>query len=1042
MHAIIHFAFHRSRAALFLLAFLLVGGVAAYRGMPKEAEPDVPIPVIYVSMSHEGISPEDAERLLVRPMEKELQSIVGLKSMIARAEQGHASVQLEFSAGFDSRRALDDVRERVDIAKAELPDDTDEPQVHEVNVALFPVLTIALSGPLPERALLAIARELEDRIEALPGVLEVDIGGDREQVLEILVKPSVMETYGVTYADLFSLIGSNNRLVAAGNIDTGHGRLTLEVPGVVESVRDALDLPVKASAAHVVRLGDVAELRESYKDRQGFARVNGRPAVTLEVKKRIGANIIETITGVRALVLAARPELPASLQVAWMQDKSREVRDMLTDLQNNVVSAIVLVLVVILAALGQRSALLIGVSIPGAFLATLLVLQALGFTLNIVVLFSLILVSGMLVDGAIVVVECAEQQRAAGRAWATAYRDAALAMAAPVTSSALTTIVVFLPLLFWPGVAGQFMKYLPATVIVALLMSLAMALVFVPVLGAALGRVGGSEEVRAAGQGLLLDTYEALLRPLLRAPLLVLTAAVALLGASLWAYAAFGRGVEFFPDVEPDFAQVVVRARGDLSIHEKDALVRQVEERLLGSPEVATVYARSFSRAEGQTRAEDVIGIVQLEFVDWYRRPPVSSLLERMRRATRDIPGVLIELRKAGGGPGGDAKPVEIEVSGRDLRGMVAGVEHLRRLMEVQGSFVDLEDDRPLPGIDWRLGVDRERAALHGADVATIGSAVQLLTAGIKVSEYRPDGSDDEVDLRVRYPAEERHLGRLADVRVPTPNGMVPLGNFVQLTPEPRTGTLSRVDARRVITLRADVAPGKLVDEELQALRARIAADPPREVSLAFKGEDEDQREAAAFLTRAFAIALFLMALVLLVEFNSVYQSLLVLSAVVFSTAGVLIGLLVTQQPFGIVMVGLGIIALAGIVVNNNIVLIEAFNGLRAGGLDARQAALAAARTRLRPVFLTAFTTVLGLMPMVLAMNVDIVGREVSFGAPSTQWWRQLASAIAGGLGFATLLTLFLTPCMLVLGSRAAHTRPAATAVTPSPPGTGVAEAV
>jgi len=1017
VHTIIDLAFRRGRAVLFLLAFLLAGGIAAYFGMPREAEPDVPIPVIYVSMSHEGISPEDAERLLVRPMEKELQSIIGLKSMIARAEQGHASVQLEFSAGFDSRRALDDVRERVDIARAELPDDTDEPQVHEVNVALFPVLTIALAGPLPERALLAIARELEDRIEALPGVLEVDIGGDREQVLEILVEPSIMETYGVTYPELFSLISNNNRLVAAGNIDTGQGRLTLKVPGVVESVTDALNLPVKATANHVVRLGDVAELREAFKDRQGFARVNGRPAVTLEVKKRIGANIIETVTAVRALVEAARPGFPASLQVAWMQDKSREVRDMLKDLQNNVSSAVVLVLVVILASLGYRSALLIGVSIPGAFLATLLVLDAIGFTLNIVVLFSLILVSGMLVDGAIVVVEYAEQRRAAGEGWALAYRDAALAMAAPVTSSALTTIVVFLPLLFWPGVAGQFMKYLPASVIVALLMSLAMALIFVPVLGAALGRRGGVQ--LRTGPDPIRSAYELMLSGLLRRPILVLALALGALIGSIGAYAQLGRGVEFFPDVEPEFAQVVVRARGDLSIHEKDALVRRVEERLLGSPEVATFYARSFARAEGQTRAEDVIGIVQLEFVDWYLRPPVSSVLERLRRATMDLPGVHIELRKAGGGPGGDAKPIEIEVGGSDLRVMAAGVAHLRRLMEAQGQFVDVEDDRPLPGIDWHLAVDRERAALHGADVASIGSAVQLLTAGIKVSEYRPDGSDDEVDLRVRYPAADRHLGRLSDLRVPTATGMVPVGNFVELQPEPRTGTLTRVDARRVITLRADVAPGALVAEELDALRARIAADPPPDVQLSFKGEDEDQREAAEFLSRAFLIAIFLMALVLLVEFNSIYQVLLVLSAIVFSTAGVLIGLLVTQQPFGIVMVGLGIIALAGIVVNNNIVLIDAYNSLRASGMDARAAALEAASTRLRPVFLTAFTTVLGLLPMVLAMNIDLIGREVSFGAPSTQWWRQLASAIAGGLGFATLLTLVLTPCMLVLGSRA-----------------------
>ncbi len=1024
MNGLIDLAFSRGRAVLLTLVFLLIAGLSAYLAIPKEAEPDVTVPIIYVAMTHDGISPEDAERLLVRPMEKELQSIEGVKEMTSTAGEGQASVQLEFTAGFDSKRALADVRERVDIAQSELPASTDEPSVHEINIALFPVLTIALSGPMPERGLVQIARDLKDRIEALSGVLEVDIGGDREALMEVIVDPAIMQTYGVNYGELFDLISSNNRLVAAGAVDTGAGRLVIKVPGVVESIDDMLSMPVKTAGERVVTFSDVAIVRRGFKDPDGFARVAGQPAVTLEIKKRVGANIIETIAAVRAVVEQEREHWPASLQVAYMQDKSDQIRELLGDLQNNVLSAILLVMIVILAALGPRSALLVGIAIPGSFLTAMLVLNALGLTINIVVLFSLILVVGMLVDGAIVVTELADRRLAAGQAPAQAYAGAAKRMAWPVAASTLTTLAVFFPLLFWPGLVGEFMRYLPITVIIALSASLAMALIFVPVLGAALGGQRSASSARSPTHqdGLVARGYLALLGRLLHHPgKTLLTAVVALVGSYI-AYAELGKGVEFFPEVEPEMALVQVHARGDLSVHEKDAIVRQVEARILDRPGLAAVYARSFNSGSSQGRtAEDVIGTIQLELIDWDQRQPAALILEDIRRRTADIPGVRIETRKAEGGPS-EGKPIQIEISARDPAQMTAEVERVRATMNRLGGFVDVEDDRPLPGIEWRLKVDRERAARYGANVALLGNAVQMVTQGIQISEYRPDDNDDEVEIRVRFPAQERNLDQLASLTVPTVNGMVPISNFVEVVPAPKVGTLHRVDGRRAVTIQADVAEGELVDTQLGRLRTALAeTEPSPGLSLRFKGEDADQREAARFLSQAFLSAIFLMALVLVAQFNSLYQALLVLSAILFSTAGVLLGLLITGQPFGIVMVGLGIIALAGIVVNNNIVLIDTYNRLRgdpAHPLEAMDAALETGRRRLRPVFLTAFTTVLGLMPMVLSMNIDLIGRTISFGAPSTQWWTQLASAIVGGLSFATLLTLVLTPCLLVLGDQ------------------------
>lgn len=1030
MNAIIDAAFSRGRTVVLVFVLILVTGASAYLSIPKESEPDVPIPTIYVSVTHEGISPGDAERLLARPLEKELQSIEGLKEMRSVSAEGYAAVTLEFDAGFDADQALLDAREKVDLAKPELPPDSDEPRVTEVNVALFPVLTVVLSGAAPERTLVDIARDLQDKVEALQGVLEVDIGGDREEVMEIIADPSVMQTYDISYTDLFSLVQRNNRLVAAGAMETGAGRMVLKVPGVIEEIEDVLNLPVKVVDGTVVTFEDIASVRRTFKDPDGFARVGGQPAVVLEISKRSGANIIETIEAARQIIEDERTTWPQGIAVSYLQDKSERISTMLGDLQNNVLTAIVLVMIVIVAALGTRPAILVGLAIPGSFLAGILVINGMGLTLNIVVLFSLILVVGMLVDGAIVTTELADRKMAEGNDRKTAYADAAKRMSWPIIASTATTLAVFVPLLFWPGVVGEFMKFLPLTVLITLIASLAMALVFIPVLG---GMIGGTESgdsanldaLRAAENGDLSQIggytggYLRGLRILLRHPAKAFGVAVLCLFAAYAAYIGLGRGVEFFPSVEPDFAQVQVQARGDLSIQERDGLVRKVERRLLGLPELKTVYARTIGagqRSGNRSLAEDVIGVIQLEFIDWQKRRPAAEIVPELRARTADIPGILVQVREQESGPSA-GKPIQIEVSARAPEKLAPAIETLRSLLQDIGGFVDVEDSRPLPGIEWRLNVDREKAARYGADVALLGDAVKMVTSGIQLAEYRPDDVDEELDIRVRFPFNARNLEQLNQLRVPTSNGQVPISNFVTFEPAPNTGTLNRTDSRRVMTIEADVAEGLLVDDQVKRIKATLpGANLDPAVSIAFKGQDEDQRQAADFLAGAFATAIFLMIGILVTQFNSFYQAGLVLSAIVFSTAGVLLGLLVTGQPFGVVMGGIGVIALAGIVVNNNIVLIDTFNDLRTRGLEPMEAILRTAAQRMRPVLLTSVTTVLGLLPMVFTVNIDLIGREISVGAPSTQWWTQLSSAIAGGLTFATALTLVLTPCLLMMG--------------------------
>lgn len=1012
MRSLIFAAMDRSRTTLLTLLFLIAGGIAAFQTIPKEANPDITIPIIYVSMTLDGISPEDAERLLVRPMEQELRSLEGIKEMRGRASEGFASVMLEFDAGFDSDKALQDVRERVDTARSKLPDEADEPQVNEINVSLFPVLSVGLSGPLSERELITVARALQDAIEAIPEVLEVEIGGDREDLLEVVVDPQVLESYGIDFDQLAALVTRNNQLVAAGSLDTGKGRMALKVPGVIESVEDVMSMPVKVDGDTVVTFGDVAMLQRTFKDPTGFARINGEPALVLEVTKRTGANIINTVEKVRELIRQARPQLPDSLEVRYIMDQSGEVRDILSDLLNNVLTAIVLVIIVVIAAMGPRSALLVGLTIPGAFLTGILVIYGMGLTLNIVVLFSLILVAGMLVDGAIVVSELADRNLSEGRTVTSAWAEAASRMAWPIIASTATTLAVFVPLLFWPGVVGEFMKFLPLTVIICLTASLAMALVFLPVLG---GVSGGRRHPQPLGGGRLMQTYRRVLANLLQRPGTTLLGVLAVIGLIYAAYGTFNHGVEFFPSVEPDSAQVQIRARGDLSIQERDAIVRQVEQRLTAIPEVEALYARSMITA-GNRAAPDVIGVLQFQFTDWHTRRPASAILKEFRARTDDLPGIRLEFREQEGGPA-EGKPIELQVSSRDSAQLNAYVDQIQTAMAAMGGFVDVEDDRSLPGIEWRLNVDREAAARFSTDVLSVGSAVRLVTNGLVLATYRPEDVRDEVDIAVRVPNNWRELDQLQRQTINTARGQVPLSQFVDLEPGAKTNSIVRVDGQRTVTIKSELAAGRRVDEALNRLQEQMP-EPPEGVSVRFAGENEDQQQASRFLTTAFLVAVAMMLLILVTQFNSLYQTLLILSAILLSTAGVLLGLLLNGQAFGIVMVGMGIIALGGIVVNNNIILIDTYNQMRRDGLAAYEAALETGCLRLRPVLLTAITTILGLMPMVLGVNVDLLTPALGLGAPSTQWWTQLSSAIAGGLAFATVLTLLLTPALLVLGER------------------------
>ena len=761
MDSIINGAFSRTRVVVMALMLVLGIGAYAYSAIPKEANPEIPLPLFYVSTSLDGISPTDAERLLLEPMETEFSSISGLDSMNSDAAEGFASIQLEFAPGGDNQEALDKVREAADRAQGDLPDDARDITITEINTALFPILNVILSGPVPERTLNALAEDLQDEIEGIEGVLEAEIGGQRFEFLEVLIDPTVFQTYNLSFGELIGQIQRNNRLIAAGAIETGSGRIVLKVPGLIEDLDDVMSMPVKVRGDAVVTFGDVATIRRTFEDPSSFARINGQPALALEITKRSGANIIETVDAVRAVVEDLRVEWPESIKITYLQDQSKQVKDMLSDLEANVIAAIILVMIVIVLALGTRSAILVGLSIPGAFLAGVIALWLMGYTMNIVVLFSLILVVGMLVDGAIVITELADRKLQEGLPPKEAYAFAAKRMAWPIIASTATTLSVFIPLLFWAGLIGEFMKFLPITVLLTLTASLFMALIFIPVVGGLIGkRQPQSAKAKAAlhaaefgdprEMGGFTGRYVKLLQWAILRPATTLLLALALLLGGFGMYGTFGKGVTFFPSTEPDFMQVQVRARDNFSIFERDALVRAVEDRLLGYEEIASIYARSMMSA-GQGD-EETIGTLQLELTPWNTRRTAADLGVDIRKSVADIAGIDVQVQTESGGPA-DGKPVNLKVKARNPEVQAQSVQVIRDIMDEIGGFTDVTDTRPVPGVEVSILVNRAEAARFGADVSLLGQAVQLLTQGITVADYRPDDIDGSLDIQGAFPA-------------------------------------------------------------------------------------------------------------------------------------------------------------------------------------------------------------------------------------------------------------------------------------------------
>ncbi|NLF32402.1 MAG: efflux RND transporter permease subunit [Planctomycetes bacterium] len=1009
-----------------LILLITVAGVFSYAMLPRESAPDVPIPYVLVSTVYEGVSPEDVETAVTMKIEQELTGIKGVKEIRSTSREGLSFIQIEFDPDIDVEDALQYVRDKVDQAKPELPSGAEEPALTEVNISEFPILIASLSGDISPERLRLIAEELEDRIERIAGVLDCEVTGALEREIRLEFDPDRLAAYAISIDELISLIPGENVNISAGGLQTPGTRFNVRVEAEFADPADIDHLLLTVRDGRPIYLNDVATVVDTFKDRETFSRLDGDPSITLSVKKRAGANIVQVAQHVKAIFNEARSKLPAGVEVDVTSDQSKDTLMMVRDLENNILSGLVLVVAVLMFAMGLRTSLIVALVIPLSMLMSFAILQAMHITLNMVVLFSLILALGMLVDNAIVIVENIYRYRQQGAGRLEAARAATAEVAWPVISSTATTVAAFAPLIFWPGIMGEFMKYLPITVIVVLSSSLFVALVINPVAASMLIRVRRPSDSVIERPGRFMSAYRRLVYASLHsAPNRAVTLIVAflVLAGVRVLYGKYHHGVELFPQPDPQQAVINIRAPQGTNVSRTDELARLVERRIaeIGRREnlelehvLTNVGSPGGMVGLGEQPVGPHVADVRLIFKDFEdRRRRTGDVIAGLRPLLADIPGAEIKVDKMEEGPPVGA-PVTLEISGDDFKVLEALSRDVVARIQGTPGMVDLRSDFEPSRPELQFVPDRRRTMLLGVNTNMIGQFLQTAVFGREVGIYRQ--FNDEYDITLRLPLSQRtNIEDLLRLTIPNAQGdPVPLSSLGRFEYRGGFGDIRRVDQKRVITLTAD-AEGRPGPAVLADVRARLdGLDLPTGYSLAYTGENEEQQEAMGFLGQAYAIAILAILMILVAQFNTMGAPVIILITVILSLAGVGVGLLVTGTPFVVIMTGIGVVSLAGVVVNNAIVLLDYTRQLEKQGKGLLDAAVEAGMTRLRPVLLTAITTILGLVPMATGIAFDFRQMRLVTGSESSQWWAPLANAMIFGLGFTTLLTLVVVPAMYV----------------------------
>jgi len=1020
-------ALARQPLVLVTLLLIVVAGLYSYAKLPREAAPDIQIPYIFVTTDYEGVAPEDMEKLVTVPLERKLKGLEGVEELTSQSDDGKSTIAIKFLPSVDIDDALQKVRDKVDQAQGDLPSDLeDDPVISEMNFSDMPIIQVVLSGPFSLKRLKVFAEDLEDRFESIPGVLDARIIGGLEREIHVEFDLDRVGAYNVPFTSMLQAVERGNVNMPGGSMDIGDMRYQVRVPEDFRNPAEIDSIVAFVRDGRPVYLRDVASIRDHYKDQTSLSRLNGENAVTLQVIKRSGENIIAINDQVAAIVGEMREMLPPTLTISLTADMADDIRSMVSDLENNILSGLILVLAVVLLFIGGRSAVFVSVAIPLSMLITFAMLRALDITLNMVVLFSLILALGMLVDNGIVIVENIYRHMQEGKGRFQAALDGTSEVAWPVITSTLTTVGAFFPMIFWPGIMGGFMSFLPKTVILALTGSLFVALVVNPVLSA---RYQTAKAPRFAADGGLADSrskraYRRMLEWSLDHRTVVLAACLLMFFGSAFAFGKFGKGVEFFPETEPKRAYANVKMPVGTNLDATDRRVRQIEavageygdvRYVIGGTGAAT--GGGFGGGGSGTH----LGSVTLDFKPIAKRERNSfDIIREVReRLTAMITGAEVRVEKEDEGPPtGD--PVSLEIYGDDMQVLASLVEQVRAIMRDLPGIVDMKDNLVTGKPEIQIRVDKEKTALLGLDTYTVAYTVKAAVNGAKVGVYRE--GKDEYDIVARLPEKDRQsVEALRRITVSGPGGEpVPLTTLASVELESGLGVINHKDQKRVVTVSSDVS-GRLANDIIRELDGKLGAMSfPRGYSYGFAGEQEEQRKAEEFLTEAFVAAIFLIFMVLVAQFNSMVTPFIILTSVILSFIGVFLGLLVTGTAFGIIMTGVGVISLAGVVVNNAIVLIDYFEQLKRGGMETRQALVTAGLTRFRPVLLTAVTTILGLLPMAVGVSFDFFRMELITKSESAQWWGPMAVAVIFGLLVATLLTLVVVPvlCSLQDGAR------------------------
>tara|TARA_B100000035_G_scaffold90751_1_gene76585 strand:- start:7013 stop:10171 length:3159 start_codon:yes stop_codon:yes gene_type:complete len=1032
----IEFLVDRKRTALAILVVLIFAGIFGRANIPLEDNPEIIVPVVYIGVSLNGISPQDAERLLLKPLEDEVRGIEGVDELQGFAFENYAAVIVQFDAADSMKLSMDKVRDAVNDAKVNFPEDTNDPIVREVSVTDDPNIIIVINAEKStERYVLNVARQIKKDLELIPSIFEVEIVGARDEQLEAVINRSQIENYNITFPEIIRAVSNNNQVVTTGEIETANGQFSVSVPGLFETAKDVYDLPIRSTNNSTIFLSDIADIKRNFKERESYTKVNGVRSVSLMVKKGRGTNLIETADKIEEVVDSYIDKIPEEVDISYILDSRAMTVDQVNSLQGNILMATLFVLLITMLALGIRSSFIVGSGIPISILVSLFILYIAGYDYNFMVIFGILVALGMLIDGSLVVVEFADRKMVEGLNKTEAFIYAAKRMFWPIVASAATTLAVFIPLFFWPGISGQFMKILPLTIFIVLFVALIYSLLFVPVIGSVFGKASNSSASNFKNLGSdsdfdidklrgALGYYVSILNRIIKKPILTLLILISALYIVISSYFAYGPGMVFFSTSDPFFGQAKIAARGNLSINEIERLSADVEKIITDTDGIKSVFLQTGafggigSSAGGSS--EDTIANLFFEFTDRSTRDNGHKIISKIRDQVNQISGIKVEVSELQNGPP-VGKDLEIRIMGPSTDAIIPITKKMRQHIDKNvDGLISVEDTLPVPLVEWELIIDKPKASQFGADVFTIGSAVNLVTNGVMIGKYRPNDVDDELEIFVRYSEDQRSIDQLDNIMIETNYGSVPISNFVKKKPKRNVSFIRRYDARNAMYIKANVDESTTVGEKSAELGKWVEEQKfPGNIEIVFGGENEEQNESMKFVIQAFIISILIMAALLVTQFNSFYQSFIILSAVLMSTAGVFFGLLVFDQQFSAIMHGIGIISLAGIVVNNNIILIDAFNFIRKKNkdLDVASSILKASAQRLRPIFLTTLTTMLGLIPLALNYSIDPISREIAYDSNVSSFWAPLAQCIVYGLSFSAILTLIVTPCLIVLPS-------------------------